>query len=355
MIKYVPFLKFKQNEIQGVEKLTPAIRSQIVPLYDVPLSKKLMTEDDIASRLRIACEHLDTSSKNGASYPFFIDNFDVDDTIDIGGVPQYRAILNQLAAYRIIPVLAFDRHADHNSAALDFIRRKPGDIGIRLQEADVDSYNLTKRNLLSIWPDLQAVEPSNIVLLIDFRVIDDVVDARRRIERFLAGFRQDFNVKVTVVTGSIIPGNIANLIGTDEEKYVLRKEYQLWRSLQRVQGLEDILLGDYCVVSPEYSDIDLQPELMSGVSTPKAFYPYDDHVYIVRGRRFRTHGYQQYFDIADSIVGQAFYRNAPYSYGDEYIHDRSRLSSARPAKGGSPSTWIRSLTAAHITFIVNTI
>jgi hypothetical protein len=186
-------------------------------------------------------------------------------------------------------------------------------------------------------------------------VIDDVVVARKKIERFLGGFRQDFQVKATVVSGSIIPGNIAGLIGTDEEKHVLRKEYRLWRALQTVQGLNDILLGDYCVVSPEYSDIDLQPELMSGVSTPKAFYPYDDHVYIVRGRRFRTHGYQQYFAIADSIVGQAFYRHAGYSYGDGYIHDRSHLAVSRPAKGGSPSTWIRSLTAAHITFIVNSI
>ncbi|MFS2123584.1 beta family protein [Pseudomonas sp. Pseusp97] len=355
MIKYVPFLKFKQNEIQGVAKLDAGILGQIVPLYDVPLSKKNMTEEDIDSRIRIACEHLDDSNEDGVNYPFFIDNFDVDDTIDLAGIPQYREILNRLAAYRVVPVLAFDRHADHNSAALDFITRKRGDIGIRLQIPDIESYALTKRNLLAIWPAIQAAQPTNIILLVDCRVVGDEVDLHRKIERFLAAFRQDFVVRATVVTGSVIPGNIADLIGTNEIKNVLRKEYRLWRSLQAVQGLDDILLGDYCVVSPEYSDIDLLPELMGGVATPKAFYAYDDQFYIARGRRFRTHGYQQYFGIADSIVGQVFYRGAPYSYGDDYVHERSHLSAARPAKGGSPSTWIRALTAAHITFIVNTI
>ncbi|MOA28998.1 hypothetical protein D3C78_1499850 [compost metagenome] len=94
---------------------------------------------------------------------------------------------------------------------------------------------------------------------------------------------------------------------------------------------------------------------MNGVSTPKVFYPYGDQFYISRGRRFSSHGYGQYFSISDDIVGQAFYRGAAYSYGDQYIHDRSYLSACKPAKGGSPSTWIKSLTAAHITFIVNTI
>jgi len=44
-----------------------------------------------------------------------------------------------------MPVLAFDRHPDHNVAALDFVKSRPGtDVGIRLQMIDIESYNLTK-------------------------------------------------------------------------------------------------------------------------------------------------------------------------------------------------------------------
>lgn len=355
MIKYIPFLKFKQNEIQGVGQLTQSIRDQIVPFYDMPRSQKIMSEDEIIKRIRIAEKELQKSQKDASGYSFFIDNFDLDDTICIAGLPQYRAILAELAAYSIIPTLAFDRHLDHNQAALDFIKVKPGDIAIRLQQTDIESYNLTKNKLIAIWPAAQAAKPKNIILILDLRIIDDPAESRRKVERFLKGFNQDFYVDVTVVVGSIIPGNIATLIGTDETKHVPREEYRLWRSLQAVPDFKTLLYGDYCVVSPEYSDIDLKPELMSGISTPKVFYPHGDDFYIARGRRFRSHGYGQYFKISDSIVKQPFYRGAGYSYGDKYIHDRSYLSVRKPAKGGSPSAWIKSLTAAHITFIVNNV
>lgn len=355
MIKYIPFLKFKQNEIQGIGQLTQAIRDQIVPFYDVPRSQSIMSESEISNRIRIADKELQKSHKEIPPYPFFIDNFDIDDTIFIGGLPQYRAILAELSGYPIIPILAFDRQSDHNDAALDFIKAKPGNLAIRLQQTDIDSYNLTKGKLNSLWPSVQDAQPRNIILLLDLRIIEDAAQAQAKVERFLTGFKRDFHVDVTAVVGSIIPGNIATLIGTDETKHVVREEYRLWCSLRAVQDFEAVLYGDYCVVSPEYSDIELEPELMSGISTPKAFYAYDGNFYIARGRRFRTHGYGQYFGLSDSIVRQPFYRGASYSYGDQYIYDRSYLSPRKPAKGGSPSTWIKSLTAAHVTFIVNNV
>ncbi|GAO91823.1 hypothetical protein PSA5_03920, partial [Pseudomonas syringae pv. actinidiae] len=97
MIKYVPFLKFKQNEIQGVGVLDDAIRNQIVPMYDVPRSEVVMTEGEVLERLRIAEKNLKSGRKKSISYKFFVDNFDIDDTIDLGGVSQYRAILNYLS------------------------------------------------------------------------------------------------------------------------------------------------------------------------------------------------------------------------------------------------------------------
>nr|WP_299380298.1 hypothetical protein [uncultured Halomonas sp.] len=355
MIKYIPFLKLKQNEIQGVAQLSQATRDQIVPLYDIARSKQIMSEPEIAERLRIAHKELKKTQAIVPDYCFFIDNYDIDDSIDISGTHQYRAILAQFSNFPIFPILAFDRHADHNAAALDFIKPGLSDIALRLQQTDIESYNLTKMKLVSIWPAIQAAQARKIILLIDLRIIEDATGSAKQVERFLARFNQDFKADVTVVTGSIIPGNIAALIATDEEKHVPREEYRIWRHLQGLPGGNAILYGDYCIVSPEYSDLDLAPELMNGISTPKVFYPYGDHFYITRGRRFRSHGYGQYFDISDSIVNQHFFRGPTYSYGDQYIYDRSHLSVKKPAKAGSPSSWIKSTTAAHITFIVNTI
>ncbi|KGK23472.1 beta family protein [Pseudomonas plecoglossicida] len=355
MIKYIPFLKFKQNEIQGVAQLDSAIRNQIAPLYDVPRSQNIMTEAEILKRIRLASADLKKSKDSDSEYWFFVDNFDIDESITLSGVPQYRYIINSLKDYQIVPILALDRNPDHNLAALDFIKTKPGAIGVRLQEEDIESYGITKPRLELLWNEIRAAQPASVILLIDLRIVNDTAGSQKKVERFLSRFKADFQVDGTSIAGSVIPGNIANLIGTDAKKHVVREEFVLWRSLTTSPDYKHILYGDYGVVSPEYSDLDLDPELMNGVSTPKVFYTHADKFYVSRGRRFKTHGYSQYFDISDDIVGQAFYRGAAYSLGDKYIHDRSHLSARRPPKGGSPSTWIKSLTTAHITFIVNTI
>ncbi|WP_417355020.1 beta family protein [Gallaecimonas pentaromativorans] len=355
MIKYIPFLKFKQNEIQGVAQLTPGVRNQIVPLYDVPRSQNIMSEAEVLKRIRLASAELKKSKDTKSEYWFFVDNFDIDESINLSGIPQYRYILDSLKDYQLIPVVALDRSSDHNVAAFDFIKTKPGSIAVRLQEEDIESYAITKPKLDLLWNDIRTARPDDIILLIDLRIVKDVAGSQRKVERFLSRFKLDFQVSVTSLSGSVIPGNIANLIGTDDKKHVVREEYRLWRSLTNSPDYQHILYGDYGVVSPEYSDLDLDPELMNGVSTPKVFYTHSDKFYICRGRRFKTHGYGQYFDISDDIVSQAFYRGAAYSYGDKYIHDRSMHSAHKPPKGGSPSTWIKSLTVAHITFIVNSI
>ncbi|GFM67529.1 MULTISPECIES: beta family protein [Pseudomonas] len=356
MIKYVPFLKFKQNEIQGVGVLDDGIRNQIVPLYDVPRSEIVMTEKEVLERLRIADKNLKSGRKKSISYKFFVDNFDIDDSINLDGVPQYRAILHYLSDYTIIPVLAFDRHPDHNVAALEFVKARPGaEVGIRLQMLDLDSYSLTKSNLEALWVDLAAAKPQSVVLLLDLRIIEETVQAKKKIERFLAGFQMDFQVTAIVMSGSIVPASISGLVKTGKEVSVDRKEYMLWRSINASPAYSNVLFGDYGIISPEYSDVDIAPELISGRSAPKVFYTYHEKFFIARGKRFKTHKHRQYFDISDSLVDQVFFRDPTYSYGERYIHDRSSKAAIRAKSTGSPGSWIKTSTAAHITFVVNNI
>ena len=88
MIKYIPFLKFKTNEIKSVAELEQAIRDRIIPLYDIPRTTSIMNEDDIDKRLSIGIKQLIKTQKNTVSYPFIIDNFDIDDSIFLAGVPR---------------------------------------------------------------------------------------------------------------------------------------------------------------------------------------------------------------------------------------------------------------------------
>ena len=206
-----------------------------------------------------------------------------------------------------------------------------------------------------IWKEIASTPVTKRILLIDMRVIDDPIASSHDIRSFINKFNKDFKVEIISTSGSIIPENIATLIATDTKIHVTRNEFTMWKSLTNHSECSEFVYGDYGVVSPNYSDLDLDPSLMNGVSTPKAFYAYQDQFYVCRGRRFKTHGYDQYFDIADDITGQSFFRGLGYSYGDGYIYDRRRSSTTKPAKGGSPGSWIKSLTNAHITFIIKTI
>lgn len=358
MIKYVPFLKLKQNEIQSVGVLDGGVRDQIAPMYDIPRTQKVMDEAEVVDRLRIADNELGSALEKGINYNFFVDNFDVDDSVDLGGVPQYRAILTTLSNYRVMPVLAFDRHPDHNVAALDFVKSRPGvDVGIRLQMIDIESYTLTKSNLQALWADLAVAKPENVILLIDLRIIEDPVDSKKKVERFVASFQSDFPGTKVVISGSVVPASIAGLLPTNSKAHIPREEYKLWRALNSTPAFKELLFGDYGVVSPEYSDFEMEPEYISSRAAPKVFYTYEDKFFIVRGRRFKTHKYRQYFDISDLIVDEPFFRfkTPHYSYGEQSIHERSYKAPVRSKKTGNPGTWIKSSTAAHITFVVNNI
>lgn len=358
MIKYVPFLKLKQNEIQSVGVLDGGIRDQIAPMYDIPRTQKVMDEAEVIDRLRIADKELGNARGKDIDYKFFVDNFDVDDSVDLGGVPQYRAVLTMLSNYRVMPVLAFDRHPDHNVAALDFLKSRPGtDVGIRLQMIDIESYNLTKSNLQALWADLAVAKPDNVILLIDLRIIADPADSKKKVERFVASFQGDFPGAKVVVSGSVVPASIAGLVATNSKAHIPREEYRLWRALNATPAFKGVLFGDYGVVSPEYSDFEMEPEYISSRAAPKVFYTYGDSFFIARGRRFKTHKFTQYFDISDVLVDEPFFRliTPHYSFGEQYIHDRSYKAPVRSKKTGNPGTWIKSSTAAHITFVVNNI
>jgi len=357
MYNYAPFLKFKQNEIQAVFSLHSDVQNFTLPLFDMPKEKRQDAELDILNRLRKGERQLAAHSKKIPGLNFFIDNYDLDDGILLDGVQQYRYILDELKAYNIIPVAAFDRVSEHNAAAIKYCKDRCRSLGIRLQAEDFKSFNLLKAKLAELLAEAAAVGVTTTYLIFDCRVIEkqeDVEELRSSIEKFYGQCNKQFSISHYIVVGSVIPANIAKLMKTKTAMMVERLEYKLWRGLVTNPEFSGINYGDYGVVSPEFSEADLPVELMPKYMAPKVFYTTDGEFYAERGSQFQGHakGYGQYFDIASNIVGKPYFRGAGYSGGDAYIHDRSYLSIRKPQKGGSPGSWIKATLTSHITFIV---
>ena len=147
---------------------------------------------------------------------------------------------------------------------------------------------------------------------------------------------------------------IRDRLKTNSKIEVDRVELQLWLALKNA-GHTQVTFGDYGIVSPDYSDAELQPWLLRQVSTPKAFYCFDDRLYATRGSSLETHplGNGQFFGLADDIVAHRGFRGRPYSDGDKYIFDRSLASNNKPLKAGSQGSWTKAMTTAHLTFMIN--
>lgn len=354
---YTPFLKFKQNEISAMAEFANARGDEVIPFFDVPRPKD-MSAVDILDRLRIGVKQLEKQWSNSS---FYIDNFDLDDSIDLNGLSQYKYILDSVKHLDVIPVVALNRDARHNGAALAFVKNAGSKVAIRFTLEDIESYKLAKSEISSLWEQIENVEPDEVHLVIDFRVILSGLDGLKNYAvNFVKTFAADFNFDKVIFSGSSIPPVITSVLSTNSSVVIERQEWHLWKLIEGALPkpiLPKSEFGDYGLVSPEYSDLELEIWLVQGVAAPKVFYTYDTKHFVMRGGAFKTHpsGYGQYFDMADALVVMPFFRKIKYSFGEDYIYERSALAPVRAKRGGSPSSWLKATLVTHITFVVDSL
>lgn len=84
--------------------------------------------------------------------------------------------------------------------------------------------------------------------------------------------------------------------------------------------------------------------------TPKIVYSYENKHYLIRGGALRTHprAQLQYNDFSGIIVGKPFYRGIGYSFGDEYLEEKSRFVGS----GVMPGTILKPTINAHISYMI---
>lgn len=359
MTKYIPFLKAKSNEILALSELSGDILNKVKPFFDLPRESKNQSEDVILRKINTFNKSLSKFYDCKEPIEFYLDNYDLDEDILINGNEQYRYILGFFGEYNIIPVVGLDRNEEHNEAVFEYIHNHGGKVAFRLSYEDIDSYTITKLSISPIWRKLKNLSVNEIHLLIDLRYIlpTDVSKLTHKVASFLKSITKDYPFEMISVTGSTIPANIAEILTTYESKVITRSEWKIWSNLIKDKDTPLMVYGDYGIVSPDYSDLDIDPKLMRKVSTPKVFYTFEGNYLGVRGGSFQNDpdGNGQYFKIATTIAEQRFFRNITDSYGEKYTHQRSDFSIKKPAKAGSPGSWIKAMLTSHITYIVRSL
>lgn len=354
---YTPFLKLKQNEVAAVADFNKNNDQLITPFFDIPRPQE-NNAVNIINRINTGIKQ---AEKHLIDSEFYIDNFDLDDSVFLNGTAQYEYLLRAIGHLSVIPVVALNRHDLHNNAALNFVAANNSKVAIRLTQEDLESYRLTKPLLLDLWKEIANANPEAIHIVLDFRVINsDLGRLAGLAGNFIDSFGQDFDVDNIIFAGSSIPAVIAELVKPNSARTIERLEVHLHHSIKAALprfAADKFIYGDYGVVSPDYSDTELEFWLMQNVAAPKAFYPFSDNFYVVRGGAFKTHpdGYRQYFAIADSIANMKFFRGPKYSSGDKYIYDRSSFAHTKTSSSGSPGSWLKATLISHITFTVDSL
>ncbi|WP_229303273.1 beta family protein [Leptospira sp. mild_001] len=349
-MKYVPFLKLKQNEALALKDLNENDSQSILPFFDIP-KPEILDELNIIKKIDQAKKYI--TKYWGKDKLFYIDNYDIPDQIEIQNNHNYKFVLDSLDEFNYIPTVGVNRSPKHLSVTKMCINKKKLSIvALRLIPSDFEDYAIIKDSLNDIIDNFKNYK---IHLILDNRIINDKKSAKqlfKNITQFLNDYKIKENHEKIILTGSSIQANIAEHVETGKYKKILRYEWILYNLICHKMNTH-FIYRDYGVVSPDYTDSDIEPELYQNVATPKIFYAHNRSFHIFRGKAFKTspRGFKQYFDIAKILVKKFYYRGEHYSIGDKFIFDKSKEKDNPSSQGN----WYRMLNNSHITYVCRTL
>jgi len=347
MIRYIPFLKAKQNELKAMSELAPEVKKAICPCFDFPRKKQYTpmllasTADRIAEGIR----------RNwGTTAEFYFDDRDLAQQLKVNGKDQYAYILESVKGMPVIPVVALDR-INHNATVAQLKRNGQINSNTVAFRVDPEGFEDFASFSEQLEPNLKASFGmfDEIDLIADCRVCTglNVSETGQQIANFAKQFCDAYNVRRVIVTGSSIPPSSSDILPTNSNCTVPRRELAIISKARNLSDV-DLIAGDYATVSPFYSDADLDPRILQTVMTARLAYTIKGYHYFIRGSSVKSGGYEQYFGLANTLCGQSFFRGPTYSLGDRYLHEKS----LRHGNNCTPGAVIKPSVVSHITYMV---
>ena len=334
MSVYFPVLRWKQGERCALANLDTAIKPHISPIIEFPLD----------------CEHIDRKitdfcvnavSDWGTEHQFYLDLSHIDFTAAQSGSNHPALSLLRIAnqeGLQVIPVLNPDIDPDllaaiqraHDEVNFD-------NIALRINENADDS---ALDDAIEMVTDME-VPISQVDLIIDlFDISSGAVQANVRVLNTLVNyFGTDY--RNTVVICGAMPGQLADYVGTDDDAYLPRHDWQLWIRARGQRSLSHIKYGDYTTIPCEFRDVPFR-------GAPKIKYTLDRDWYIIKGHRSRGRDNQRQ-EQAQQVTNAEFFRGSDYSFGDRRISD----CATGDWGPGNSTNWVTNDVSQHIAYVVS--
>lgn len=351
--KYVPCLRWKQGEYQAVMRLTPEMRSQLLPLIEVPEIGWDFEKQALAHTLD---EHLEPFAgrvaKKWGSYRCLIDMGLVDEpgAKMNDGVHPAAYIFGGLQQLGVdaVPVLRLPqegRSLEHLSKAVH-----SGASGMCLRLNLVEATSATVGKDVGDLIAHVGVDPSGCDLVLDLEApnFDPVEGFAALVADTIRGLPELDSWRTLTLLGTSFPSTMAEL--TRGLNRVERKEWLLYRAVvpQLVEHSQRVpQFGDYAIAHPAVLRIDFRKV------TPAASVRYaaDSHWLIAKGKSDRHTSREQYRELCRSIVQTADFDGPDYSAGDRHIFECADGTGST----GSLPAWRWVGTNRHLTKVVRTL
>lgn len=347
--KYIPFLKFKQNEIRALKDTLESSLDCITPFFDIPRDLQENSVDKIKKTLNSGLKELTKKWPNEKS--FYMDCMDIPTlTLSDGSNIYYHILKHTLAEnLRVIPVIAFNRDPSHNTAVETILNEYSlKNVAIRLDRQDISDPDDFLDNLSDIRLNFKEI---NVDLFLDIKIIKSEAEMNEQISEILnfksqIDLKKDFEISKISTPSSSIKYTFSP---PKKSKKIKRFEGIIFETLKK--PIDNMTYSDYGIVSPEYADSAIPANIMQRVSTPKVIYTEKFTYQTYRGGSFESHPRRknQFHDIAREIVSSPEYRGSAYSSGDKFIHQKS-LTDNNPSSQGQ---WYRMLNNAHFEYIIS--
>lgn len=345
---YVPILRWKRAEREALRFLGEDVRASITPLIEVTPKSFAARGDGSAPTVSQA---LSKVAQELASHwgwrPAFIDLLHLSDDLRAGDdrpALEYLASEARRRGAAPIPVIGLNRSTAYQGAVKLVSAGSSPRVCIRLFSGD-----LTRPALETEIDTLMAslgLKRAQADLVVDARFIGDAIPDWARTLRTVPS-PEDWRT-LTVAAGAFPVDLIKFSAGIHP---VRRADWLGWLRLVRAQGAHERqpTFSDYTIQHGIYRE----PLERANVSASIRYTSHDSWV-IMRGKALRSDngpGSRQYHAEAKVLCGRQEFSGETFSYGDDYIYERS----VRSDPPGSPETLLRAGFNHHITFVVRQI
>lgn len=353
-IRYVPVLKAKQGELGALKELTPAVWDRITPLLEVTPPPFDYVEGAYAKAPEahladVMTKLADTLSAHPRAFVALPDSFREPDSL--------------AAPYSVVPDTFF------TGLRANGIEPMPV-IGVNSRDPFLDVLLLADNHGLALRVTLEELDPDDssraeridhvisllfsagreVHLLLDLGSVTEATGLstsqwRRLVRGALPDTpRLDEFASVTVL-GSSFPRDLRDVEAASTSE-LPRVEWALWESLHAGRGAAAPLgFGDYPISHPQINEIDPRQMRMSA----NIRYTTADSWLLIKGRNVRDYGYEQFNELARTLVAHPKYSGQNFSWGDDFI-----AKCAQDLAGpGNATTWRKVGTNHHITLVAD--